>query len=223
MSDPQWGDEQPLQKKSVPTWVWFCGGGCLLVAILAVAGGFLGMQFVTSMMDPEEQWPKLQEVLPFDERPPQLEMKFGMAMMGQAQFTLLDQRGFLVQIQAVPGAQGTNMRKRMFESETPELVGNLGMLDFENVEKGTLEIQGRELPIVRMQMAPGDVIQMLPGVEDEAEGEGQAQVHVIYVDLTEAGDDGMLWLQYTRDGPGGRITDEELLDFFEPFHVGSDR
>jgi hypothetical protein len=223
MSDAQWGDEElPQKKKSIPTWVWFCSGGCLLMVLVLVVGAIFTTKFVSDMVDPEVQWPKLDELLPFDERPPELTMTAGFSMLGQqSQFTLMDNRGFMAQFQMVAGSQGASMRQQMFDNEEPKLVGNFGVIDFKNVQKGTVNVQGRDLRIVRMEMGLGDMMKSIPGVDDEDVDESAG--HAAYIDLTPEDDSGMMWLQYTRRGSGETITDGEIQTFFEPFHVGPDR
>lgn len=224
MSDSQWADQETVQKKkAIPTWAWFCGGGCLLLVLVLVIGGVFTARAFKGMMDPEEQWPKLEKILPFEERPQNLDMVFGMNILGQTQqYTLLDSRGFTAVIQSVSGPQGANMRKQMFDAEEPKLVGNMGMLDFENAQKTTIDVQGRDLRVVRLEMALGEMMQLIPGVEEDMEESGGG--HMAYVDLTEEGDSGMMWLQYTRrGGDGGPITDDDIRAFFEPFQVGPNR
>jgi hypothetical protein len=222
MTETPWGDEEPPpKKKSVPTWVWFCGGGCLLALVLLAAGGFMLFGFIKNTMDPEQAWPKLNAILPFDERPPELKMLAGldMSLVGQQQFTLVDARGFMAQFMLVKGKQGNKMREDMFASETPKLTGNMGTIEFEDVQRGTIDVQGRTLRVVRMKIGLGWIKKIMPDEEAE-KGMGAA----VYVDLEPEGQDGMFWLQYTRQDPkGGPITDEELQRFFKPFHVGPNR
>jgi len=223
MSDAQWGDEEVApKKKSIPTWIWFCSGGCLLMVVVLVIGGLFIANMAKDAINPDVQWPKLNEFLPFDERPSELELTVGMSILGQQdQFTLMDKRGFTAQLQVVPGSTGANMLRQMFDSEEPKLVGNIGVINFESVQKGTVNVQGRELRVVRMVMSMGNMMKAIPGVDEEEIQESAS--HIVYIDLTPEGEGGMMWLQYTRRGQGEPITDAEIQAFFEPFHVGSDR
>jgi hypothetical protein len=119
----------------------------------------------------------------------------------------------------IAGKQGSKMRGDMFESDSPKLPPTMGAITYDNVEKGTLEVQGRELRVVRMEMGMGWV-KSLPGVDAE---DVDSVGHAAYIDLTQVGQEGGFWLQYTREADGGRITDEELREFFKPFHVGPNR
>ena len=71
MTETNWGEsEAPVRKKSIPTWLWFCGGGCLLALIVSIVGGVLlfqkGKQMYEEGQDPEIQWAKVAEVLTYD-------------------------------------------------------------------------------------------------------------------------------------------------------------
>ena len=99
----EWGGEEPAPKKKrgclLPTWLWACGGGCLLLTLLIGAGLFWGVGQVKNLVDPEVQWPRLQKVLPFDERPEGMQMITGMQMFGMENYTLMDlERGLQISV-----------------------------------------------------------------------------------------------------------------------------
>lgn len=210
MSEAQWSDEEPLpKKKSIPAWIWFCSAGCLLAVVAVVVLAFFGATFLKGALDPEQQWPALEALLPFDERPDELTMVMGMnlGIAGQKQFTLQDSRGYQAQFMHLSGGQGTAMRKKMFESEKPTLMGGMGIVTLEDAEKSEVEIQGRTLSVVRAKMD-------LPGLD----------LNTTWVDLTPEGETGFFYLQYQGLKQDSEYaTDDELREFFEPFHVGPNR
>src|SRR5262245_50944811 len=78
------------KKRRIPTWAWWgCGGGCLFLTLGMIALVVLGARLVRESIDPEKQWPRLAEVLAFDERPPGIELTFGLGI-GADQFHLID-------------------------------------------------------------------------------------------------------------------------------------
>ena len=61
------------KKRGIPKWIWAsCGCGCLAVVILVAISAFWLKGVVEEGTDPEIQWPKLQKVLPYEERPADL-------------------------------------------------------------------------------------------------------------------------------------------------------
>ena len=219
MAETTWTEELPTgpKKKSIPTWVWFCGGGCLLAVLLAVVAIGFGFRAINQARDPDVQWPKLAEVLPFDERPKEMQLIMGMHLVGD-QWTFKDDRGFSVQIQNHPGRDGNNGRKDMFASENPKFPKNLVVMKFEDLQPGSIEIQGREVRVLRMRMElAGLMDKMIP--QEAREGMGSTA----FVDLTPEGRDGMLLAQFTRLRGTDPIADDEIREILKPFHVGPKR
>ncbi len=67
-----WGNEakeQPKAKKRIPTWAWFCGGGCLLAIIAGIVFAVIGYTVVRKAADQDGQWASLATVLPYDAAP----------------------------------------------------------------------------------------------------------------------------------------------------------
>ena len=75
-------ETEEKKTRFLPTWVWGCGGGCLLTVALAIGGIFYFNRLVLRGFDPEVQWPKLAKALPFEERPEGLELRFGWPFLG---------------------------------------------------------------------------------------------------------------------------------------------
>src|SRR4030095_4586023 len=144
MAETTWTEEQPTgpKKKSMPTWVWFCGGGCLLAVLLAVVAIGFGFQFVKKATDLDLQWQKLGQGLPNDERPPEIIHVLG-NQIGLEQYTFQDSRGYQLQIQNHNGERGSEARKKMFGTDKPEFPQDMLVMKFEPPVAGSVEVQGR--------------------------------------------------------------------------------
>ena len=76
----EWGEISDLKKKSQLPKVACCFLGCVLpLIILAVIAG-MGYRMVSGSTDEDLQWAQLEEVLPFDERPDDLSLIFGLQL-----------------------------------------------------------------------------------------------------------------------------------------------
>ena len=216
MADTTWTEEQATgpKKRRIPSWAWFCGGGCLLAVLITVVTAGLVIRHVT---DTEGHWKRLALILPYDERPEQMKLIMGIGLFGD-QYTFDDSRGFQEQIQDHPGANNSEARKRMFDSKDPLFPKNMAVIRFEDIASGTVEVQGRELRLLRMRMKfAGMIEKMIPEKDREEIGA------MAFVDLTPEGREGMLLLQITRQNGPEPITDEEIREILAPFHVGPQR
>ncbi len=216
MSETQWGDDdqQPVKKKKgLPTWAKIGCGGCGIVLLIGILGiGFLFTKFKDAR-NPDVQWPKLQAILPFDERP---DYDITGVQLGQEQYTLTDlSNGVQGQFTRVPGARGVEAREEMFAGDTPEMPTDLVVMKFEDFEKGVVSVQGRELPIVRFRMEAGSLL------KKAADGENPLGPSC-FVDLTKPGED-FLFFQLTVPRQDGPVGDGQVREFLAPFHVGPDR
>lgn len=220
MAESTWTEEgtEGPRKKKIPTWAWFCGGGCLLAILIAVVVAGLGFQYGKKMLDPKVQKERLAKILPHDELPPDLQLKFG-SQIGAEQYTFQDMaRGFQLQIQNIPGADGNEARESMFGKEKPEFPENLFVMKFQDITPGTVTVQGRELHLIRMRAElAGFLASWMPAEAKNALG------HMAFVDATPPGRDGLLFLQITRLRDQKPIEDEEIRDLVKPFHIGPDR
>jgi len=222
MSESQWGDEgqNAPAKKKVPTWVWACGGGCLVALILGIIAVVFVVKFGTKMVqegkDPELQWPKLAQVLPFDARPPELSLEFGMSI-GMEVFVLKDSRGFMAILYRVPEKSAEDVRHQMLDENFKGGPFGMGSGNRTALKAVTIHVQGRDLKGVRFhQQSPSK-----PKGGDETPDAGSGPA--VMLEVTPEGETRPVLLQLVRTSGTDPISDEEVQTFLKPFHVGSER
>lgn len=204
MADADWGDEggaERPKKKRVPSWVWWgCGGGCLLLTLIVIALVVFTTRLVREGMDPEKQWPRLAQVLAFDQRPAGIELQFGLGF-GADQFHLYDAaKGLRATVIEYPSSASSEYDQLM----DPEFELPMGLAKLVEPEKGTLVVQGREVPCLRFAR-----------IQPEPAGEGGPGVRV---DLTGARQKPRT-LELRHPGGAQRIEDAEVEAFLAPFDV----
>jgi hypothetical protein len=240
MSEVDWGteDNQAKPKKRIPTWVWI-GGGCCGVALLAVialtAGGiFLGHK----MMDQEANWKSLSEQVEFDpeaKRADAMIVGNPMATMqpgieGLWQITSKS-NAWQASVIRFGGNSADEMRKAAFtEEHAPQLAQMVAAFSENDVELGTIEVQGRTLRVRRFATAKADAVEPPAKPEDEHKSKSvfgeiskAFKKGVVMVDITPDGQAGLLLFAYTRLGDVSRIPDEVVVDFLKPYHIGPNR
>ena len=203
MSETEWGEAgeaPPARKRRVPSWVWWgCGGGCLL-ALLAVLGvGLMGYRMFREGTDPEKQWPRLQQVLYFEQRPVGFELRFGFSL-GMNQFHLSDGAGLEAVLVEYPRNASEEYRRFL----DPDLDLPLDLGKPVDPERGTIVVQGKEVPLLRFS-------RIEPEPENASRGAG------IRLDLT--GDRPRARTLELRHRGSGRIEDAEVEAFLAPFDV----
>jgi hypothetical protein len=219
MAETAWSVEEagPPKKRGIPTWLWFCGGGCLLAVLFGIVALGLGYHFVKKATDPELQKQALAKILPYDQWPQEMKPKFGFQVVGE-QYTFEDSRGFQEQIQLHKGRDGAEGRKRLFDAEHPQFPQSFGVGRFEDMKSGTVEVQGRELHVLRMKVELAEFITRW--MDKDAKNKLPSMA---FVDLTPDDLEGMLLIQITRQRDDAPITDDEIRDILRPFHVGPKR
>lgn len=214
MSETEWVEESaaPAPKRSKPVWWWFCGGGCLILVLLAVAGTWIAIDWVKKGKDPDQQWPQIARILPYDRRPNELELVFGSQFLADM-YLFNDSRGYMVLFLYFDQDRAEDARRQVMD---PEYTGGVPALgERRDAELGTIEIQGRELPVLRYFQHGEDVGEGSPPVL-----EGAAAT----VDLTPEGDPGFLSVTVIRASNSEEpVPDEYLRELLAPFHVGPDR
>jgi hypothetical protein len=201
VSEQAWGDEETVgarTKRTVPKWVWWgCGGGCLVATLIVALVAVFMLRTVRESMDPEKQWPKLAEILHFDERP-DLELQVGIGFAGVDRFILEDRTGERMgTVLAYPPAARGEFDK--FLSPDGELPFGMGRL--REAEEGTITVQGREVPAVRFT-----------GVESEPNSRAAG----IRIDLTGSGAPRGFELRHSGSE---RVEDADVESFLARFDV----
>lgn len=192
-------DGGPPPKRGIPRWAWItCGSGCLLALVTAVVLFVGGYKMVRTGMDPEQQWPRLAAVLPFDERPAHLELKFGYSLV-QDQFTLHDTGSGAV---AIVTALPTSVALDQLLDPDPQTVFGVGKLS--DPETGELELQGRNVRYLRFS-AIGGQGELGPGIR---------------LDLGQLGEKHRV---IELHGQGSAPSDDEVRAFLAPFDVWRER
>lgn len=224
MSDAEWSSEvgelATPPKKRIPGWVWGCGAGCLLFLLLTVGVLAVGFTFVRKAVDQDAQWERLGAYLPVAERPPGVSI-FGMPIRieGMAMWVLMDEahhrQGLF--LQAPAGKDATQTRQELLASDQDKQLGGLfGGYGRNEVEKGTIEVQGRSLECLRYQSFPK---------EDSSESSSLSAVGAQFegasmvVDLAPEGSGEVLLLILTKVRTSERVSDDELRAFLAPFQV----
>lgn len=221
MSESTWGEGEstpPPKKKAIPTWLWFCGGGCLLAVIAGIIGITLLVSWakdaVQQATDPEVQWPKLEQVLPYDQRPPELDLKFGWSV-GVNMYYFDDSRGYAAILIGLP-MHDERERDKMMNPNTS--TGFMGVGNRKDATAGKVAVQGRSLDVLRFHHMGGSASSGGPSGAPKV-GSGPS----VMVDLTKDTDPGLLFLQLVRLHSAEPVSDEDIQTFLKPFHVGPDR
>jgi hypothetical protein len=219
MNETNWSQEpsELPAKKSMPKWVWFCGGGCLLALIVGIVSLIVIGNYVKDAMDPVKTEAALQVQVPHDPLPESMQIMFHNSI-GIEQFTLMDSRGFQLQFQVHEGADARRESQKMFGSDNPEIPKDLGVMKFEELRRGEVEVQGRTLPVLRVKLEfSGLMAKFMPKEAKDQVG------NMLWVDLAPEGAEKLVLLQIARIHGSGEITDEEVRELLEPFHIGPNR
>ncbi len=215
MSESPWTDEgaPAPQKKSIPTWAWWAGGGCLVLLLLGATGLFLAVSMFKKATDPEQQWPKVAQVLAFDKRPENLTLIWG-SQLGPDVFVFHDQHGLIVMLMRMPTDDDKSRKKMFDEKQSFSFLGKGGR---HSMQAGTIRVQGRELQALRFVQERAD---SGGSAGEPSTGTGGSML----VDVTPEDSDRPVILQVTRaDGSDQAIPDQTVIDLLAPFHVGPER
>lgn len=207
MSESEWGADDltsPPKKRGIPKWVWIgCGGGCLLFVLATAALTFVSYRFVDNAMDEDVQWPRLQKVLHYDERPENISLEGGFNL-GFSTFILRQKSGGIYgTLYEYPAGQRVQF-ENLFDHDPPSLAG-LGAPV--NPEDTDLDLQGRNVRSLRYDRIGGEPKSggAGPGIRIDLTGEGERPR---LIDLRSLGDD--------------PVSDEDIAQFLEPFDLWHD-
>jgi len=169
----------------------------MVVAALVITGVILLLEFRT-LSSPEGAWPRVADLLPYDEEPVGWEVQAGMGYSrwtGYAQFFFVDDADNF----------SINLRLQV-DLDKLDLLLAEDQIGRTVTASGTLVVQGRELRYVDFE-----------STGDDGHYRGRT------VDLSHAdAPDGML-IDFLREVAGPAITDEDVQRELAPFHVGPDR
>jgi hypothetical protein len=220
MTESSWGESEapPPRKKVIPTWLWFCGGGCLLAVILGIVGGVWiftkGKQLVEEAANPEKQWPRVAELLQYDEKPADVELRFGWHI-GMEMYMFEDSHGFAEVLMRGTDANAQEIRDQMLDPEHSG--GVFGMGGRRDMEPATVRVQGRDLQAMRFHQMDDESARSKDGAPQPGQGPS------IVVDVTPVGAKRPVILQMIRISGKERVEDEDVQRFLQTFHVGPDR
>ena len=206
MSGEEWVDtpEVPKKKGGIPGWLWFCGGGCLIAVVLAVVAGFFMVGRFKQSMDQDAQWEKLAATIEMDARPEGwiiVGMDF-VPMIPFDGFVFTDSGGRTFNLMILPPKEAGEMEE-VFSGDF-EGGSFLGMQSMEVESQGTIDIQGKEFPIVRFTQTV-----VVQGKQNGA-----------LIDITPEDSTDFWLLQAVVPGSQGAVTDEYIGKFLAPFHLG---
>ena len=221
MSEVDWGseaNEAPKPKSRVPKWAWFCGGGCLLALIVGGVLAFLVVRKAQEAMDPEKQWASLAEFVPFETRPEgETIIGFKVPFQEIHTFALPQSDGSSCTFLIATGTQGAQLREQYFDGEKQvdlgPLTGNMGRY---HVEKGELNVQGRECPSIRFTSYERP---------ESGAQEDLTPMHksTLALDLTKDGSDTVVIFQYDLVGSLAPVDESDVVKFLAPFKIGEKR
>jgi hypothetical protein len=219
MSEADWGSEQQVAppKKRIPGWVWGCGGGCALFLVVGVILAIFGIKFASKLFDQEGQWAKIEAVLPTVARPAEYIVVGLPVIEGMQMWTLnhpAAQRQVLI-YHAPPGPNADEMRQELFEAKEVKVKTPMGYIGRTEIQTGTIQIQGRDLPCLRYQTTPdkeptGGFMEKFQKMADGAS---------IIVDVAAPDSKALLAVQLTKQQTREPVTDAEMRAFLEHFRI----
>ena len=203
MTDAEWaGENPPPKKKAVPTWLWFCGGGCLLAVVALVIVVMLAMKEIEFMGDTDKQWELLEDRIPFvEEQRPEWDMIGGTRIPFNG--WMLTDAGTAIMIMDIGTGDSEEVRNQFFDENFDGSVFGMGGQDDKTVS--TLEVQGTTVD-----------------VSQYTQTQGGTTSSIAIIDITAEEDVGLLLLMLTEPNSSDGFTDEKITSFLEPIRLGGE-
>ena len=237
-ADDKWSTERvepPRTRRAVPRWLWGCGIGCGLFALLGLVLVLLGAREYERMRDPERQWARLGEILAVVERPADCEIAGAPWLLSllpgfHGFWSIAASDGsWQADVQAYEAAAQEEFSSLFTEEGLAQVSMSWIGIGFHDFEPGTLAVQGRELRAFRFRTKP-----LEEGAEpadppdkgwlarQKAEIASQTARALVNVDVTPAPPgEYLVLIQYSTPGKLERIGDEELCAFLDHFDLGA--
>lgn len=242
-TEEKWSTERvepPRARRGVPRWLWGCGIGCGLFALLGLVLALLGVREARRMADPERQWAKLGEVVSVVERPADCKIFGAPGLLGLVPgfhgiWTLLASDGsWRADVQAFEAGAEEEFSSMLTGEGVEEADVPWLPIGFYDPEPGTLSAQGRELRTLRFRTGRLEE-DAEPAGEPPSEPEGggwwarkraefvkENASAGVNVDVTPDPPGAYLVLiQYSTPGRLERVGDEELIAFLDHFDLGA--
>jgi len=200
-----WGSdfEEPKKKSRLPVLAWVIGSGCLFLMLLLVVAIIAITRVAGRASDPEVQWPRVAELLPFDEHPADLRI-IGWHWADSRMWLLFPRQGdqYQVLLLHVTGASAESTREEFFGH---------------GAEVSTLVVQGRELPAARASGSPPE-LERGAALRDVLVKE-LASGPCLRLDLSQPDSEELLLFQWTELDGSQPVDEERVVRFLEPFHL----
>ena len=153
MPESEWSEEMAEPpKKGIPMWVWGCGGCGLIAMILVLVAIGMGVSTFTKMTDPEVVWPKVNEVLPFDERPAGFQA-YGGDLFGSGGFAIINTSESLMAIifdLELESGDDAEMDE-LFSGGVFKRDNKFGMTNVKDITPIKVTVGGREVKALRFR------------------------------------------------------------------------
>lgn len=198
----------------LPGWAKFCGCGCLLVVLLAVALVFIGVRDWKRALDQDVQREQLAEVVPYDGTLPDFKL-FGLPWFLDL-WTANDRRGYMWVFVETDG--GREERRAQIFSTDPAVEDPIfGFQDVENVELRDFEVQGRTLQLKSFHQEGSELLESIS--LDSSRSDGAC----VCLDVAPEGGSRMVLVVIIAVDADDPISDDELRALLAPFHIGPAR
>jgi hypothetical protein len=202
----EWTEEEAAPRKSgISAWVWGCGGCGLLAAIIAIVGVVFLIDQVKQATDPKVVWPKIGEILAFEERPSGYDA-YGGEWGGSGFFMIIVEKKELLGVLILGSGEDQAELDKLFSGEF-ESGGAFGFGGIKDTEPLDVTIKGQSYRGVRFQATT------VGGPASQHKGGGPASI--LLLDLSP--DPSHFVMLELFDLSGDETNQEDVDAFMEPF------